>query len=831
MSFSSGSANIGNILENWIFDIEYAGYSSGTLRVALKDYSDGTNFYYGVILNNPSIRDSIDLKKSTAKTSNLTITIADFEYKGNKISEFIFGSVNYFINRNTTVKSVINDDSAVTIGNFRLIDFSTDGDNVNLVFSSHRPWDFISFPQTQTSTTNQYVPIVYGTDFTGIPMSTFIGGKKLFPLPKIKSDGDKVYFASPRAYSGDGASPYYYDKNIDEFIVMAQDADSHTTSTFEGDNAYAVSNRLARGTYLIRPTAIASSTLWDNDSPGVGQGVASNAIDGNPNTNTNVAMSVSVNNSDFVDYEEKTLMIEMPKIKGQFYVVNFRLRGSVQITNKTANHTAINATSLVTDAKLADTTFATNNGNLPYHEGTAYIRREIDSSTGTFNTSGAGEDSAYTELELYNTYASLTDTTLNLSEDMDAKQPFIITNSNSPRLSSNSIIKIDNELMRVVSGLGTSTFYVVERQYSYSSASTHSSGADIFSVGENGFSMPSTINIRATVFIQRSTSKLDNSQPFGDGILTAVFTIKDFYLEVAVENATQREPQATQEAIENLQSIYSANNALKSGITGLSGNNITYIHQAHLDLLNRFTGLDVATNPATNIEGWGNGSDDNKLDHAKNWKIRYWQTEPVELKKELERLQYEGGFIFKYKKGDTSIPQYIFIKDSYSSTDYTLTKHDISSVNIKTDSYSDLLTKMSIEYERHPAQNRYLVTQDSINSSPRTNYSIHAKENVANVKLNAYVSPTIPSSPSSEPNDDFYTYYNNIFGDIKLNISGIIVNPKFYDMDVGDTVDFNNMYPEKAFGKSFTNVVFMITSLTRSMESLKFKAREIGAIT
>jgi len=39
------------------------------------------------------------------------------------------------------------------------------------------------------------------------------------------------------------------------------------------------------------------------------------------------------------------------------------------------------------------------------------------------------------------------------------------------------------------------------------------------------------------------------------------------------------------------------------------------------------------------------------------------------------------------------------------------------------------------------------------------------------------------------------------------------------------------MYPEKAFGKSFTNVVFMITSLSRTMGSLKFTAREIGAIT
>jgi hypothetical protein len=38
------------------------------------------------------------------------------------------------------------------------------------------------------------------------------------------------------------------------------------------------------------------------------------------------------------------------------------------------------------------------------------------------------------------------------------------------------------------------------------------------------------------------------------------------------------------------------------------------------------------------------------------------------------------------------------------------------------------------------------------------------------------------------------------------------------------------MYPEKAFGRSFTDVVYMITSLSRTMGSLRFTAREIGAI-
>jgi len=39
------------------------------------------------------------------------------------------------------------------------------------------------------------------------------------------------------------------------------------------------------------------------------------------------------------------------------------------------------------------------------------------------------------------------------------------------------------------------------------------------------------------------------------------------------------------------------------------------------------------------------------------------------------------------------------------------------------------------------------------------------------------------------------------------------------------------MYPVKMFDKSFTDMVFMITSISRTVGSIKFKAREIGVIS
>jgi hypothetical protein len=120
-----------------------------------------------------------------------------------------------------------------------------------------------------------------------------------------------------------------------------------------------------------------------------------------------------------------------------------------------------------------------------------------------------------------------------------------------------------------------------------------------------------------------------------------------------------------------------------------------------------------------------------------------------------------------------------------------------------------------------------LTSQTSSNSTARTNWNVQAKENIKEVNLDAYVSPTIPSTPDSNPNDDFYTYYHNIFGDIKLIVSATIVNPKHLALEVGQIIDFDDMYPTKAFNQAWSGLKFMITSTARSIGTLKFEAREI----
>ena len=768
MSFSSGSANISNIVENWIFDIEYAGSSSGTVRLALKDYHDGTNFYYGVILNNPSIRDSIDLKKSTAKTSNLTITIADFEYKGNKISEFIFGSVNYFINRNTTVKSVINDDSAVTIGNFRLIDFSTDGNNVNLIFSSHRPWDFISFPQNKHEDYNVYEPVVYGSygigrdpsdgNSTANADNVAYGTRTVFPVPVLQTTTDFVWTLMPRAYSAsDNAYIHNYVENTNgQFIPLRQ-----------------------------------SIAVWNADS---------NRVDSDTQTNLD---------------------------SSGFNILSSRLQSNVSSTWYNASFKGMITTSIADDSNKGAVTYFSNEDNMFKWSPSGTLDETVVATSPVFDTSAESsyyimvttppKQFAYERIDGFHPRATAID-----DDSSAVSNPQVIHwDALSHRFldPEDDLINQDGNEVRfyndVVQG-GTGGTYLSTTTGRYDMQFNLSPSNIPSSSGYTSAMTPDNVLFKLTAE--------SNSAFNPENFILKMHSLRLYYTQLIHKFDPSNDLAIDDHnTLAKIKQFYCGADGLKHGITALSGNDITEIHEAHLDLLNRFTGLN--TSNMNTVDGWSD------LDSAKDWKIRYWKLKPTQLKRELEKLQYEGGFIFKYKKGNTSEPQYIFIKDSYSSTDYTLTKNDISSVNIQSDSYSDLLTKMSIEYQKSPSGNGYYFKKDASNNTSRSNYNIDTKENIASVNLDAYVLPEIPSTPSSNPNDDFYTYYDNIFGDIKVNISGEIVNPKFYDIDIGDTVDFSDMYPEKAFGKSFTNVVFMITSLSRTMGSLKFTAREIGAIT
>tara|TARA_R110002020_G_scaffold432798_1_gene642859 strand:+ start:5296 stop:7368 length:2073 start_codon:yes stop_codon:yes gene_type:complete len=246
---------------------------------------------------------------------------------------------------------------------------------------------------------------------------------------------------------------------------------------------------------------------------------------------------------------------------------------------------------------------------------------------------------------------------------------------------------------------------------------------------------------------------------------------------------------------------------------------ITEIHEAYRDILHRYTSY-AGSNTPTN---WSDGTD---LNAAKDWKIRYWILEPTPLIEVLEKLQFEGGFIGRFD--GQNVFKMIYIPDTPSSTK-TLTINDITDINISITDFGSLSTKMEIEYQKHPAEDKYIATATSTNSSTRTNYNIQTKEGIKRVRLDAYVSPTINTSGGTK-NDCFYRYYDHILGQPRVIVETTVVNPSCMGIDVGDIIifDYNPLDSTvQVFANSWDDYKFMITDTTRTPGKLKITAREI----
>lgn len=784
--------------ENWLVQLWYDDEAEDKFR-GLSFYDtrvEGTDTvdYKGCILNKPTIRESINLEDSTAKTSNVSITLANFiDNDGQKFSRKLLNGTNKFLNR--SVKIYIQPDdtndlsSCLLVYTGRLTTISQTTDKISLNIVAQRAWDNISIPTTRTAT-NIPVPVVYG-NYTNNAQNTFQDAITVYPMPKLRTDGDDIYYATPKSY-GSGCFPHYYDDNIKKFIIMGQYGSG--TSTLDSDNAIVVDNRLNRGVYYLRPTKVKDHTDWDGSNP-------ENVIDTNTTSSTTQNIAFSVSGLGGTNTVRKTLKLSMPQIKGQFSSLKLQLKGSVVINTASYNS---GASSIIS---LSDTTFA-NNTSDPNNLGTTYISKDQTATTGTYNTSGAGAGSAYTELNLYDKYERKTDSGRDLDGAISATDYIIQIDSSSDDFKAGTIIKIDDELMKIVSRFPLTTLFIVERGYSYSTSATHSDNTDIYIIDEGSYTLPSEINIQALVYAVSASSS-------GSISLDVDFVLEDFYLVIGVENAVAREPQATQEAIEQTDLLYASGDGLTETYSGSNGNAFE-IHEQHRDLMKRFT------NYTGTPTGWSD------LDSARSWQSRYWILESTPLIDHLEKLQYEGGFIARFN-GQNEF-QYIFIANS-PSVNATLDADDISDISVSTVDFFSLVSKMDIEYELHPAESKYNTSVTSTNSNTRTDYNIQSAENTKNIKLDAYVSPTIPTSASSNKNDDFYSYYNHIVGSPRTIINFTIVNPNYFGLDVGDVINFDGQdnfdNVLMVFASSWDDFSFMITDVSRSVGSLKITAREI----
>ena len=723
-------------------------FNNSFTPISFTDTTVDDRFSQGAVLSNPSIRESISLKNSTSKTSNISIKVSNFLFNGKPFSEEIFGGSRKYINRICKVFIQLNDNpylhNALQIYSGRLINFSHNQDSITLDIVSHDPFENIEVPQVKTSK-NNYFPIAYGDytanasqgSSTSVALSfgssagidEFRKRKTLFPMPVEQRRGDTIFSLTGIRSLNQNAYPHFYEKSVDSFIPIANHAS--TMSSVDAGNevfgdGYAVRHHqsLLKGQFvkLLERTGSGTSTnfVWaEND----------NAFNGDyVDTSSHTQCLVQGN---FTADDNATIKFKMPQLTGVADTISIHLiiAGSIELSSTS---------------------------------GSGEIRIQlIDESFGASDVLG-----------YYAFTGAATSTTFNQTSG---------------------------------GTLNTSSFAYFTNQNDSDSE---------FNSSSSGWGEEIKLKMKA---VQQSGNL--------DGTLGGFLRLADVVIEVKskLDYSDQDKKSNSYKVLDDIDELYCGANGLKDVSSWGGDALITKIVFAHRDLMQRFgnfqDGNSVPYTSTYDPINWDSGTD---ISTVKDWALRYWITEPRQLNDCLIELQKNGGFIGRYNA--QGFYTYVYIPDSIT-TDHTLTKNDISDLSIKLTPFDDVVTSMDIEYEKHPVKSKgYVSKVVATNSSNITAYNIGSNEKKLTVRLNALVSAPA-TSPSSNVNDDYYTYFDNIHSQ-KLIITFNVVNQLYYNVEIGDFVAFGDV-GTNAFGSSFSGKDFIVTSINRKLGSFGVVVNEV----
>jgi len=717
----------------------------GFLPLSTTDTKIDDTFYHGVVTNTGSVRDSIDLENSKAKTSNLSVSISNFNYKGSDIStELLFGTYDYF-NYSVRVYSQLNDNSSqsncLQIYQGRLTNISHNSNSLSLEITEKNPWDFLSIPVNK-STNGIYEPVAYG-NYVNTTNPNFSNNYALYPMPFIGSLGNNLYYAEQASVSSEHRTRYY-DSQLDEFPTI--NSGSTSTTLFNGLNCINVPNDMTR-TFRYRPKIVENITGFSN----LDNAINGSASDGATTGDITVTSVGSVGG--YVQRTEgNSFKVKMPEIDNKATSIKVHILSTIvqSASSMTTSGNPISGGGTLPKCQI---------GIITHDESIKEASTRQSGSNGTTNSSYR---------------------TINLTTGEDG--------------SSNSFDTSAETISNYNASKELDEFIVDVKYYS--------------GTGDTG----TTDNYTSTWTV----------------------TIKDIIIKVIYANDIENEPIASYSKNSSTKYLYSGIDGLTESYSG-SNNLVEYGHEMLRDILVKFAGIGTS-----NPDNWNELVEDRTRNTANNadidnWKVRWWALESLDLSTIIEKAMYEFSFIFKFRADGSTKVIYILQSSEYVTRDnngeiISVNKNDIKNISIKNSSFSSLLTKMNINYKKHPAGKKHLLNTESSNNETRSKYNIKRKENIKEVKLDMNVG-TPATTAQTDPNSDFYSYYDNIVGSVKKLISCEVVNSaKSYSMETGDIIKFDDM-PVNPFGHTWSqsgSQYYMITSLQRGIGSVKIECREVG---
>jgi hypothetical protein len=232
--------------EDWL--VRLYDNNDNFVGIAFDDSTDDAgNFYYGCIQNKPTIRESINLAKGSSSTSNVSLTISNFSYQGNPISEeLLFGSY-YYINHDVKIYSRLSQNLITVTEQLlytgRLVSITHDHKQLTLQIVAKMPWDNIEIPNTRTTNRNVLIPVSYG-NFTKNTNSTYASPQFLtdltattyrpVPLNEAEGGGGTYGYVIGEDNITSNCEPAFWDKDLESFLPLT----SGTSASVSKNGAY-----------------------------------------------------------------------------------------------------------------------------------------------------------------------------------------------------------------------------------------------------------------------------------------------------------------------------------------------------------------------------------------------------------------------------------------------------------------------------------------------------------------------------------------------------------------------------------------------------------------
>ena len=156
-------------------------------------------FYRGVVTRQPSIRTAINLVKSTAKVSNISISLVNMQYKGDDFSAELISGTRTYLNKDVRVYIQLNGNSTLSnclhVYTGRLHGIKHSDSGIRLSIKAYSPWDRVDYPATY-SAEKVLAPLSFGA-FTGNDSGyAGTGTDNWRPVPFTKATAASAFFTT-----------------------------------------------------------------------------------------------------------------------------------------------------------------------------------------------------------------------------------------------------------------------------------------------------------------------------------------------------------------------------------------------------------------------------------------------------------------------------------------------------------------------------------------------------------------------------------------------------------------------------------------------------------